>query len=66
MSALLRKAALGKKITRFDKIKTLHTLEEIDGFAWGAKVSQCPLTKAEENALAMRRAQISAKQAGVV
>lgn len=58
MSALLKKAARGQKVTRFDKIKTLTSIEEVDGFAWGADVSGFPLSKAEENALAIQRAKI--------
>jgi len=65
MSSLLRKAALGQKVTRFDKIKTLMTIEETEGFAWGAEISHCPLTEAEQNALAVRRAEILRAKGGV-
>ncbi|MBL1435650.1 MAG: hypothetical protein COB08_005570 [Rhodobacteraceae bacterium] len=54
--SLKRKVALGQTVTRADKIATLQTVEEINGFAWGAEVSNRPLSAADKNSLELRRA----------
>jgi len=53
-----QKAALGQPISRLDKIATLKTLEEIDGFAWGAGMSGQELTTQEQAALTTRASEI--------
>jgi len=63
--SLKQKAALGQTVTRADKIATLQTLEEIDGFAWGAGVTNRPLSAADKNTLELRRAALQ-KLAGVL
>lgn len=63
--SLKQKAALGQAVTRADKIATLQTLEEIDGFAWGAEITNRPLSAADKNTLELRRAALQ-KLGGVL
>lgn len=57
-SDLNQKARRGEPISRVEKISTLHTIAECDGFAWGAEMSGAALTSVEQAALATRAAEI--------
>lgn len=58
-SPLLEKARRGETVTSLDKIASLPCLQELKGFRWAAETYGPPLTRAEQDALARRKVELT-------
>lgn len=58
-SPLLEKVRRGEPVTQIDKIAALDCLQEVQGFKWAAEKYGPALTRAEQDALARRKVELT-------